>query len=502
MTAAHSRITGPLAAAGLAGLGGLAFAVVAQLAPVSATATAAADSSGTYTVKNAGSGYCLDLPGTSTAAGVQLDQASCTGAARQTWTLATASSGYTLKNAATGLCAGIAAASTSAGKAVEQESCTGAASQEWTLTASGSSYRLVNVNSGKCLNTSGSATSAGALIVQNSCDGVATKQWTLTSGTGTTPPTSPPPTSPPPTGGTPDNTLVGFAAISGNGHGATTGGSGGPTVTVSSLADLQTQAGSSTTETIKVNGVFTGSADVTVASNKTIIGVGSNSGLVGAGLKLKGVYNVIVRNLKISKVLAGNGNGDAIHIESSDHIWIDHNDLSSDLSHDKDYYDGLLDITHAADYITASWNVFHDHWKVSLVGHSDSNASEDTGHLRVTYHHNYFHDVNSRLPSLRFGTGHAFNNYFVNASSGIHSRMGAQFLVQNNVFSNVTTPLTTTGDSDQDGYANASGNDYGGGTVEITQNGGFTTPPYSYSLDSTSSVAATVTANAGTGKVG
>jgi len=504
MTAAHSRITGPLVAAGLAGLGGLAFALVAQLSPVSMTASAAADSSGTYTIKNAGSGYCLDLPGGSSASGVQLDQASCSGAAAQTWVLAASGSGYSLKNSASGLCAGIIGASTSAGKAVEQESCTGASSQQWTLTASGSDFRLVNVNSTKCLNTSGSSTSAGALIVQNSCDTVSTKQWTLTSGTGTTPPTSPPPTSPPPTGGggTPDNTMVGFATVSGNGHGTTTGGSGGPTVTVSTLADLTTQAASSTTETIKVNGNFTGNADVTVASNKTIIGVGSNSGLTGAGLKIKGVYNVIVRNMKISKVLAGNGNGDAIHIESSDHIWVDHNDLSSDMSHDKDYYDGLLDITHGADFITASWNNFHDHWKVSLVGHSDSNASEDTGHLRVTYAHNYFHDVNSRLPSLRFGTGHAFNNYFVNADSGIHSRMGAQFLVQNNVFVNVSTPLTTTGDSDVDGYANASGNDYGGGTVDITRTGSFTNPPYSYSLDATSSVAATVTANAGTGKVG
>ena len=86
-----------------------------------------------------------------------------------------------------------------------------------------------------------------------------------------------------------------------------------------------------------------------MASNKTIVGVGSTAGLVGAGLKLKGVSNVIIQNLSISLVTAASGTGDAIHVESSNHVWIDHNTLSSDVSHGKDYYDGLIDLTHAAD---------------------------------------------------------------------------------------------------------------------------------------------------------
>jgi pectate lyase len=293
----------------------------------------------------------------------------------------------------------------------------------------------------------------------------------------------------------------GFAAVSGNGHGPTTGGAGGPTVTVTSLSGLQTEAAKSGAETIRVNGLFSGSGEVSVTSDKSIVGVGSGSGLTGIGLKVKGQHNVIIQNLRISKVTAASGDGDAIHIEKSDHIWVDHNDLSSDMSHGKDYYDGLLDISHAGDYVTASWNVFHDHYKVSLVGHSDSNASEDTGHLRVTYHHNYFHDVNSRLPSLRFGTGHAYDNYFLNSDTAIHSREGAQFLVQNNVFRNVSTPVETTGDSPVDGYVNESGNDFGGGTNKITRTGTFTNPPYSYSLTPTSSVISTVTGGAGTGRI-
>ncbi len=51
--------------------------------------------------------------------------------------------------------------------------------------------------------------------------------------------------------------------------------------------------------------------------------------------------------------------------------------------------------------------------------HSDSNGARDTGHLHVTYYDNFFQNFSSRTPSLRFGTGHVFNNYFVNGSTGL-----------------------------------------------------------------------------------
>ena len=190
-------------------------------------------------------------------------------------------------------------------------------------------------------------------------------------------------------------------------------------------------------------------------ANKTILGVGSTSGLVGCGINIRGVSNVIVRNMNISKVLASNGNGDAIHIDSSTRLWIDHNDLSSDTSHGTDYYDGLMDITHGADYITVSWNKMHDHIKCSLVGHSDSNASEDTGHLRVTYHHNEFSNCAERNPRVRFANPvHVFNNYYVNTqtftySYGIATTDGAGVLVEGNYFENITDPThLSEGDSD------------------------------------------------------
>jgi pectate lyase len=296
------------------------------------------------------------------------------------------------------------------------------------------------------------------------------------------------------TAAAPADPLVGYGA-------GTTGGAGGSSVTVTSLSALESAVSGSTARIVTVAGTISGATDVKVGSNKTILGAGSTGALVGVSLDLDKVSNVIIRNLSLSFVKASDSTGDAIHIiDGTTRVWVDHNNLFSDRSHGKDYYDGLLDITHAADYITVSWNRFHDHYKVSLVGHSDSNGSQDTGHLHVTYHHNWFYNVGSRLPSLRFGTGHVYNNYFQNVTDdAIHSRENAQMLVQNNVFVNCGTAITTTGDSKVDGYMNQSGNSFTNSPINITRTGSFTQAPYSYTLDATSSVVNEVTAYSGVG---
>lgn len=55
--------------------------------------------------------------------------------------------------------------------------------------------------------------------------------------------------------------------------------------------------------------------------------------LVGVGLRVLNESNVIIRNVKISKVLAEAG--DAIGIQAASQVWVDHVDLSSDRDHDK-----------------------------------------------------------------------------------------------------------------------------------------------------------------------
>ncbi|MFE4628734.1 pectate lyase family protein [Streptomyces mirabilis] len=288
-----------------------------------------------------------------------------------------------------------------------------------------------------------------------------------------------------------DTSPVGFGAGTTAGGGATAG-------TVSTLDAFKAAVTGDTAKVVRVNGLITLSGQVGIGSNTTVLGAGSSSGFTGGGLRLKKVTNVVVRNLNISKPLKP---ADGITVQASTKVWIDHNSFSSDLDHGKDYYDGLLDINHGSDHVTVSWNTFKDHCKGSLVGHSDNNASEDTGHLRVTYHHNWFNNVNSRIPSLRFGTGHFYDNYVVGADTAVHSRMGAQMLVENNVFRTTTIAVTTNRDSDVDGYANPRGNDLGGAATEISRVGTFTAPPYGYTAEPASSVVASVTSGAGAGKL-
>ncbi|WP_246113522.1 pectate lyase family protein [Streptomyces montanus] len=284
---------------------------------------------------------------------------------------------------------------------------------------------------------------------------------------------------------------IGFGA-------GTTGGGNATPVTVSTLAAFKAAVTGNAAKVVRVSGLITLSGQVDIGSNTTVLGVGSSSGFTGGGLRLKEVSNVVVRNLNISKPLAPS---DGITVQESTKVWIDHNSFSADRDHDKDYYDGLLDINHGSDFVTVSWNTFRDHFKGSLVGHSDNNAGEDTGHLRVTYHHNHFSDVYSRIPSLRFGTGHFYDNYVAGADTAVHSRMGAQVLVENNVFRSTKVAVTTNRSSDVDGYAVLRGNDLGGAATEISQAGSFTSPPYSYSAEPASSVVASVTAGAGAGKI-
>ncbi|KAF8752764.1 hypothetical protein RHS01_07198 [Rhizoctonia solani] len=234
----------------------------------------------------------------------------------------------------------------------------------------------------------------------------------------------------------------------------TTGGSGGSTVTVTSLDELTDAVSDDTAKIVVISGTISGNTVVKVGSNKSIVGA-SGATLAGVGLRVLNVENVIIRNLKVSKVLAEAG--DAIGIQAL-----------------------------ASTYVSVTNSVLHDHWKSSLVGHSDSNEDEDKA-ITVTYALNKWYNLNSRLPSFRFGTGHIFNNYYYDSSDGINTRVGAQLLVENNVFSGLKKPLYST----DSGYAVATGNDFGDGE-NTAEAGTFSTAPYDYDLLDASAVVAAV----------
>jgi pectate lyase len=297
----------------------------------------------------------------------------------------------------------------------------------------------------------------------------------------------------PDSGTTPDFGLYGWAAT----NGGTTGGSGGAEVVVSTIADLRHYAHDLTEPyVVKISGTISGNEVVRVRSNKSILGIGSDARLLGVGLQVGWnsefgqIHNVIIRNIAFEKMLAPI---DGVAISYGAHnVWVDHCDFSSDRDHGIDFYDGLLDINHGADFITVSWTRFHDHYKTSLVGNSENTGDEDAGHLTVTYHHNSFITSGGRNPSVRFGLVHVYNNYYFDLDDyGVASRINAQVVIENNWFENVIRPIRAdTSLSDIAGFVRGEAtNTYvNSGANSIITPPATWVPPYPYALDPVANV--------------
>ena len=245
---------------------------------------------------------------------------------------------------------------------------------------------------------------------------------------------------------------------------------------------------------IRVSGTIHLTSPVRVKSNKTILGVGRDATIQGGGISLTKVSNIIIRNLTIT------GATDAVNIEgAAHHVWVDHCDLSK-------CTDGLLDIKRGSDLVTVSWNHFHDHHKTCLLGHSDKDDVRriDTGHLRVTYHHNFFDGTQTRHPRVRYAEPvHVFNNYFKNNEYGVAALMDSGVLVEGNVFENVEHPTHTQyGDSPGPGRLVERGNLYiKSGAPEVRGTVAEPRTAYRYTLDKPAGIAASVGQGAGVGKL-
>ena len=273
--------------------------------------------------------------------------------------------------------------------------------------------------------------------------------------------------------------------------GGTTGGAGGGTVTVSDASAFTSAASSSTAQTIRVSGTITLSSMTKVASNKTIIGVGSGATIAGHGLNISKASNVIVRNLNFR-----DWRDDGIQVETSTRVWIDHNTM-------RNGYDGAIDIKRGSDCVTVSWNKVSSHDKTMLLGHSDDNASQDRGKLRVSYHHNWFDGTNQRHPRVRFGNPvHVYNNYYGGVTSyGVASTLEAGVLVEGNYFENTRDPFHR-GEGSSPAANLVARNNHMVNSGSGDQGGSVKAIPYGYVLDSASGVKSIVQGGAGVGKVG
>jgi pectate lyase len=282
----------------------------------------------------------------------------------------------------------------------------------------------------------------------------------------------------------------GFAGVEGN----TTGGAGGPTVTVSTAADFLFQVSSPGPRVILIQGrIEVGANEAQIEANKTILGVGPRPTVVGE-LELNGVTNVIIHNLFIENDgVSGTGDGVRI-IGGSHHLWVDHCTFT-------DCADGEVDITQGSDLVTVSWCRFNytrdnGHNFVNLIGANDA----DAGSYRLTFHHNWWSTLcRQRMPSQRFGQSHVYNNYY-NCAGDNHAtnvRLQAQMLSENNFYDTVANPLFKGFTLDGQ-LIRASGNVYTNCTGSIDPGTDFVfTPPYAYVLDSTADVPRLVTSGAG-----
>ncbi|GLJ28726.1 hypothetical protein SUGI_0566130 [Cryptomeria japonica] len=159
-----------------------------------------------------------------------------------------------------------------------------------------------------------------------------------------------------------------------------------------------------------------------VSSHTTIDGRGASVTISnGACIRVSNVRHIIIHGLTIhdcwesspGHVLISKArgvvniyqqDGDAISIESSRDVWIDHNTLSH-------CADGLVDVTLGSAAITVSNNRFFSHNEVMLLGNSDSDLVDK--HMRVTVAFNHFGPgLMQRMPRARLGYVHVVNNYY------------------------------------------------------------------------------------------
>ncbi|GAA1650820.1 RICIN domain-containing protein [Catellatospora bangladeshensis] len=461
-----------------AAIGALTFALAAAGAVVAAPAAQAVtiDTGAWYVIVSRHSGKAVDLYNFSTADGAPIVQWARNDGNQQQWQFVDAGSGYyKLRSRLSGKFLELPNASDGTG--LVQNPDNGTTRQHFAVRDTDSGYvKFLNRHSGKALDVWEWSTADGGIISQYADLNGWNQHWQLVpvgSGGGGG------------GGGGSQTGLVGWATQGGG----TTGGGSASATTVNSSSALSSAVSGSTARVVRISGTISCSGMITVGSNKTILG---NSGAViaGCGLNISNASNVIVRNISFR-----DWNDDAVNVQYSTRVWIDHNSFTNG-------YDGAVDVKRASDYVTVSWNRVYGHDKSMLLGHSDDNGSEDRGHLRVTYHHNWFDGSGTRHPRVRFGNPvHVYNNYYRGNEYGVASTMGAGVLVEGNYFESVDEP-TLVGYADSADGAVVQRNNYFTGSGSPESGGGSVSSiPYSYTLDSAGSVKASVSAGAGAGRI-
>ena len=216
---------------------------------------------------------------------------------------------------------------------------------------------------------------------------------------------------------------------------------------------------------------------IMIAPNKTLIGIADAQGNAPLFSRITFVMqccsNVIIRNCRFTmnsapvmkgskelKIVAWRngaqkevGDPDCIGIQADNssaktdwgaHIWIDHCEFFNGNAASKDRYDGLLDCKNNIQWLTISYNLFHDHDKACLWGKGDSDVFDNC--RTISAHHNYFKDIQgSRLPLQRGGNVHYMNNYQENCQDGWDLRSKSEGYADACYFKNGKAPILPDG---------------------------------------------------------
>ncbi|KFY34799.1 hypothetical protein V494_06460, partial [Pseudogymnoascus sp. VKM F-4513 (FW-928)] len=151
-----------------------------------------------------------------------------------------------------------------------------------------------------------------------------------------------------------------------------------------------------------------GAEGINVASDKTLVGLGTDTVLNGKGLRFVGVENIIVQNIAITNLNPQYvWGGDAIVFSGTSKIWVDHVTTSS---LGRQHYsfgqesDTLITISNSfingqTDYSATCDG--HTYWALELVGSND----------QITFYKNYVLNTSGRSPALSGSTlFHAVNS--------------------------------------------------------------------------------------------
>ncbi|KAJ0275108.1 hypothetical protein CBS470a_011454 [Colletotrichum nupharicola] len=167
---------------------------------------------------------------------------------------------------------------------------------------------------------------------------------------------------------------------------------------------------------------------LTVGSNKSIVGVGSKGIIQGKGLKIpQGTKNVIIQNIHITD----------LNPHKAGRMFIVSHFNPSTFTISNTEFDGVTAYSNSCNK--------NQYWGTMFVADGD----------QVTLDRNWYHDMSGRAPKIS-GTGttvQAVNNYFSdNLGHNFDITKGTNVLLEGNVFSNAKTPITT--DSSSSGASN------------------------------------------------